>query len=151
MVRLDETVQIENNKLVKTRSSRLKDSMKPPRKMKPIAQRSAIPRPFRRSFGTNRREELTSLDPIEIAKKVRHDSVKIIIGKNGVTSHVAEELKRRVNIHHAVKVAILTNSPIDPDKLSLKNALEGLASESGTKLWRFSGRVGVFVKEKGSR
>ena len=77
----------------------------------------------------------------EAAKKMRHESALIRIGKQGLNTKIIEELKKLVKIKLAVKVKILQNT-LSEDPKSTFTQLQEL---SGLKIWRQTGRTAIFV------
>ena len=75
------------------------------------------------------------------ARKIRHESATIRIGKNGISKGVIDEIKTQIKSGSVVKVQILKNCPND-----LVDIYTELEQKSGSKLWRKAGRTGIFIK-----
>ncbi|MHA2339467.1 MAG: YhbY family RNA-binding protein [Candidatus Hodarchaeales archaeon] len=80
----------------------------------------------------------------DFAKKIRHESATIRIGKNGINDGIINEVKNKLEKENAVKVQILKNCPTG----SVSSVLQELTEKSGTKLWRKAGRSGILIKNE---
>ncbi|MCE4609216.1 MAG: YhbY family RNA-binding protein [Desulfurococcales archaeon] len=82
----------------------------------------------------------------EKVKKAYHSSPDVIIGKNGVTSGVIEEIKTRLKSKGVVKVKILRTG-IDEDKgLDRRSIARLVAEKTGARLMGIRGRTFVLYK-----
>ncbi|OLS25964.1 MAG: hypothetical protein HeimC3_12380 [Candidatus Heimdallarchaeota archaeon LC_3] len=77
------------------------------------------------------------------ARKIRHESATIRIGKNGVTQGIVDEIKTQIKNETVVKVQILKNCPTD-----LTDIYAELEHKSASKLWRKAGRSGIFIENE---
>ncbi|MHA2336979.1 MAG: YhbY family RNA-binding protein [Candidatus Hodarchaeales archaeon] len=80
----------------------------------------------------------------DFAKRIRHESATIRIGKNGINDGIVDEVKNKIEKENAVKVQILKNCPNE----SVSSILQELTEKSGTKLWRKAGRSGILIKNE---
>jgi RNA-binding protein YhbY len=78
-----------------------------------------------------------------LLKNVTHGKALVTIGKNGVTKTVREELKLQLDKKRIVKVKILRSCLIQ----DYDAALEKLAEETSSLLYKRLGRTGIFINK----
>ncbi len=82
----------------------------------------------------------------EKVKKAHHSSPDVIIGKNGVTPGVIEEIRTRLKTKGVVKVKILRTGIDEGKGLDRRSIARLVAEKTGARLMGIRGRTFVLYK-----
>ncbi|MEB3861708.1 MAG: YhbY family RNA-binding protein [Desulfurococcales archaeon] len=80
-------------------------------------------------------------------KRKHHSKPDVIIGKNGLTPGVIEEIKRRLDKEEIVKVKMLRTS-LEAEDMDRRRMAETIARATGARLMGVRGRTLILYKEK---
>lgn len=87
----------------------------------------------------------------EAVKRAHHSSADVIIGKNGITGGVVEEIKARLKAKGVVKVKML-RSALEGRDMDRREAARLVAQLTGAQLMSIRGRTFILaLKQRPSR